>query len=52
MKHRDVFNIEKTFAATYNRCSKNNSKNCSIHETVQCFNQTDLENNNGECHPG
>ena len=52
IRRQDAFHIEKTFMATYNRCSKNNSKNCSIHETVQCFNETDPEYNNGECHPG
>ena len=52
VRRQDAFNIEKTFVATYNRCSKSNSKNCSIHQTVQCFNETDFQNNNGECHPG
>jgi len=52
VRRQDAFHIEKTFVAAYNRCSKSNSKNCSIHETVKCFNETDPENNNGECHPG
>ena len=52
IRRQDAFHIEKTFVAAYNRCSKSNSKNCSIHETVKCFNETDPENNNGECHPG
>ena len=52
IRRQDAFHIEKTFVTTYNRCSKSNSKNCSIHETVKCFNETDPENNNGECHPG
>ena len=52
IRRQDAFHIEKTFVATYNRCSKSNSKNCSMHETVKCYNETDHENNNGECHPG
>ena len=51
-KRQEAYNIEKFFEASYVRCSKNNSKDCSIYEAVKCFNETDAENQNGECHPG
>ena len=52
IKRQEALNIEKTFVANYIRCSKNNSKDCSTYGAVKCFNETDTENLNGECHPG